>query len=99
MHFLFVRSLDIKCANFNKTEDVTMEDIVNGHRLSCRRDRSISWEVHCVNETWISETPKSCGISKKKIQYGKLTIVHGIVTFSMLKAYLKADAKQQIYPL
>ena len=54
----------IRCAQFIPPENVTVQDILNGHRLSCTNDRNISWDVHCINNTWISETAKNCASSK-----------------------------------
>src|SRR6218665_3373714 len=49
---------------YKPPENVTVEDINNGYRLSCTNDRNISWEVHCINNTWILETSKSCDTLK-----------------------------------
>ena len=49
---------------YKAPENVTVEDIYNGYRLSCQNDRNISWKIHCINNTWISETSKSCATSK-----------------------------------
>ena len=60
--------LDIRCANYIPPDDVTMEDIARGHRLSCIGDRSISWEVHCVNETWVTDAPQNCSTSTQTVE-------------------------------
>lgn len=52
------------CGKFDVPENVFLENIVDGYRVSCMNDRNISWEVRCVRGIWIWTTPKSCANSK-----------------------------------
>ena len=67
-------SSDIQCVEYKAPENVTVEDIINGHRLSCSNDRNLSWEVHCINNTWISETSKGCATSKSGYLFSMSTV-------------------------
>lgn len=54
----------IQCTKFIPPENMTVEDLATGHRLSCNNDGNISWEVHCINNTWVSTPSESCDPSQ-----------------------------------